>query len=40
LVQDRYSGVPGPRFLRTLVYEIMRHYWIMVRVLIRTVNGG
>ena len=37
LVQDRYSGVRGPVWFRTIVYEIMRGFWLSVRVLRRVV---
>lgn len=37
LVQDRYSGVRGPAWFRTVVYEIMRYFWLAVRVLRRVV---
>lgn len=37
LVQDRYSGVPTPNWLRTLVYSFMRYFWLAVRVTRRAV---
>lgn len=37
LVQDRYSGVPAPSWLRTVVYGVMRHFWLAVRVIRRAV---
>lgn len=37
MVQDRYSGIPKPALLRTLIYEFMRYSWIGVRVLRRAV---
>lgn len=37
LVQDRYSGVPAPDWLRTVVYGAMRHFWLAVRVVRRAV---
>lgn len=38
LVQDRFSGVPGPRWLRTLVYGLMRWFWLSIRVTRRWVG--
>jgi len=38
LVQDRYSGVPAPSWLRTLVYSVMLHFWLAVRVIRRAVT--
>lgn len=35
LVQDRYSGVHGPAWFRTVVYAMMRYFWLAVRVLRR-----
>jgi glycosyltransferase involved in cell wall biosynthesis len=32
LVKDRYSGIPGPYWLRTLIYRVMRYFWLAVRV--------
>ena len=32
LVQDRYSGVPGPGWFRTFIYGVMRYFWLAVRV--------
>lgn len=38
LVQDHYSGVRGPRWLRSIFYAVMRMFWIGVRVARRTMN--
>ncbi|MCF6237093.1 MAG: glycosyltransferase [Gammaproteobacteria bacterium] len=38
LVQDRFSGVKGPRWFGTLVYEFMRYFWIGIRVVRRLVG--
>jgi len=32
LVQDRYSGVLGPDWFRTLFYSVMCRFWLVVRV--------
>ncbi len=32
LVQDRYSGIPKPAWLRTVVYGAMLRFWLAVRV--------
>lgn len=34
-VQDCYSRISGPTFFQTLVYEFMRYFWIIFRVLRR-----
>jgi len=39
LVQDRYSGVAGPKWYRTLVYALMLRFWLAVRVSRRWVSG-
>lgn len=38
MVQDRYSGIPEPALLRTLIYEFMRYSWIGVRILRRSIH--
>ena len=38
LVKDRYSGIPGPYWLRTLIYKVMRYFWLAVRVTRRFVG--
>jgi glycosyltransferase involved in cell wall biosynthesis len=38
LVRDRYSGIPGPYWLRTLIYRVMRYFWLAVRVTRRFVG--
>jgi len=37
MVLDQYSGVGGPAWYRTCHYGIMRHFWLVVRVLRRWV---
>jgi len=37
LVQDRYSGVPGPRWFRTIWYGILLRLWLAIRVITRSV---
>jgi glycosyltransferase involved in cell wall biosynthesis len=32
LVQDRYGGVKGSVLMRTLIYEVMRYFWLAIRV--------
>ena len=36
LVQDQYSGVRGPDWFRTIFYGAMRYYWLVVRVIRRS----
>lgn len=38
LVQDRHSGVRGPQWFRTIIFELMRNFWIGVRVMRRAVG--
>ncbi len=38
LVQDRYSGVPGPAGFRTFIYGVMCYFWLAVRVTRRFVG--
>ena len=38
LVQDRYSGIKGPPWFRSLVYEFMRRFWQGVRITRRFVG--
>ena len=38
LVQDKYGGVLGPTWFRSLIYASMRHFWIAVRVSWRVVR--
>lgn len=38
LVQERYSGVKGPKILRLGIYLLMRVYWIIVRNILRLVK--
>jgi glycosyltransferase involved in cell wall biosynthesis len=35
IVQDRYSGIEAPPIVRTVVYGLLRYYWIAIRVLRR-----
>ena len=35
MVQDRYSGVGGPAWLRYFFYGVMRYFWLIVRVIRR-----
>lgn len=38
LVQDRYSGVKGPSLYCTLIYEIMKYFWIGIRTIRRAIR--
>ena len=37
-VQDQFSGVKGPKFIRLFQYKILQSLWILVRVLVRRVK--
>jgi glycosyltransferase involved in cell wall biosynthesis len=37
LVQDRYSGIKGPKLFRAVVYQSMQYFWMSVRVLRRAI---
>jgi glycosyltransferase involved in cell wall biosynthesis len=37
MVQDQYSGVSGPAWIRTIFYGAMRYFWLAVRVIRRGV---
>ncbi|MCZ2099642.1 MAG: hypothetical protein LC121_25940, partial [Anaerolineae bacterium] len=37
LVQDRYSNMRGPAWFRGVMYEILRNFWIAVRVIRRSI---
>lgn len=38
MVQDRYSGVPGPDWFRTFSYGVMLRFWLAIRVTRRFVG--
>lgn len=36
-VQDRFSGIKGPAWLRRMIYRLLRDYWISVRIVRRAI---